>query len=304
MNKIFFLSSLIFFTINISYGYGQYVSDTRQLNEAPADYQRIVRYDLKDRDLIGLSGNGRYSGTMTFAPWSDATGGENYQLNFNTDGIFFRQGLSGNSWGNWRNVVIANSNGVISADAGAGALQLKPGKNDHSYLEIYARSNSPLLRSAWLGYGKASGIDLTAQNEIPNGNINLITSNGNVGIDTHTPKEKLSVNGKIRAHEVKVETSNWPDYVFEEGYQVGKLEELESYIKIHKHLPDMPSAKEVETNGIALGEMVKLQQLKIEELTLHLIEKDKQFIKLKQADEMKALALLQILERLKKLEKN
>lgn len=66
----------------------------------------------------------------------------------------------------------------------------------------------------------------------------------------------------------------------------------------------MPSAKEVETNGIALGEMVKLQQQKIEELTLHLIEKDKQIIRLKQADEMKALALSQILERLKKLEKN
>jgi len=131
-----------------------------------------------------------------------------------------------------------------------------------------------------------------------------ISGKGDIGIGTITPKEKLSVNGKIRAHEIKVETANWPDYVFEEGYQVGKLEELESYIKTHKHLPNMPSAKELEANGIALGEMVKLQQQKIEELTLHLIEKDKQLIKLNQADEKKALVLSQILERLKKLEKN
>jgi hypothetical protein len=131
-----------------------------------------------------------------------------------------------------------------------------------------------------------------------------ISGKGDIGIGTTTPREKLSVNGKIRTHEIKVETSNWPDYVFEEGYQVVKLNELESYIKTHRHLPDMPSAKEVETNGIALGEMVKLQQQKIEELTLHLIEKDKQLIKLKQADETKALVLSQILERLKKLEKN
>lgn len=103
-----------------------------------------------------------------------------------------------------------------------------------------------------------------------------IYANGNVGIGTGTPNEKLAVNGKIRAKEIKVEASNWPDYVFEEGYNIGTLKGLESYIKTNKHLPDMPSAKEVEANGIALGEMVKLQQQKIEELTLHLIEKNKQ----------------------------
>lgn len=130
----------------------------------------------------------------------------------------------------------------------------------------------------------------------------VIDGVGNVGMGTLTPNEKLSVKGRIRAQEVKVETSNWPDYVFDDTYQTGTLKDLESYIRLHKHLPDMPSAKELETNGVDLGGMLKLQQQKIEELTLHLIEKDKQIIKLKQADEMKALALLQIIERLKKLE--
>ncbi|MCX2495310.1 hypothetical protein OQX63_17600 [Pedobacter sp. PF22-3] len=103
-----------------------------------------------------------------------------------------------------------------------------------------------------------------------------ILGNGNMGIGVNSPTDKLAVNGNIRAKEIKVEATNWPDYVFAEGYKIGKLEELESYIKTHKHLPGMPSAQEVEVNGIAVSEMLKLQQKKIEELTLHLIEKDKQ----------------------------
>jgi hypothetical protein len=102
-----------------------------------------------------------------------------------------------------------------------------------------------------------------------------VAAGGNVGIGISTPREKLSVNGNIRAREIKVQATDWPDYVFEEGYQVGTLKALESYIKTNKHLPGMPSAKEVEANGIGVSKMLKLQQQKIEELTLHLIEKDK-----------------------------
>jgi hypothetical protein len=112
-----------------------------------------------------------------------------------------------------------------------------------------------------------------------------ISGKGDVGIGTTTPREKLSVNGKIRAQEIKVETANWPDYVFAEGYKVGTLEELESYIKANKHLPEIPSAKEIETNGLVLGELVKLQQKKIEELTLQLIELNKKVLALQQQNQ-------------------
>ncbi|WP_133248492.1 hypothetical protein [Pedobacter yonginense] len=100
--------------------------------------------------------------------------------------------------------------------------------------------------------------------------------NGNVGIGTITPKEALSVNGNIRAREVKVETRDWPDYVFEEGYKVGTLGELETYIKANKHLPGIADAKNIEENGISVSETIKAQQKIIEELTLHLIEKEKE----------------------------
>ncbi|WP_140418733.1 hypothetical protein [Pedobacter sp. AJM] len=114
------------------------------------------------------------------------------------------------------------------------------------------------------------------QTETPDQQVMTWQYNGNVGIGTTTPIERLSVNGNIRSKEVKVEASNWPDYVFLPEYQLPTLTQIAEQIKLKGHLPDMPSAKEVEANGIALGEMNKLLLKKVEELTLHLIEKEKQ----------------------------
>ncbi|TKC05240.1 hypothetical protein [Pedobacter frigoris] len=103
----------------------------------------------------------------------------------------------------------------------------------------------------------------------------LIRNDGNVGIGTTIPNAKLAVNGNIRAKEIKVETANWPDYVFLPSYKVPTLQEIEKHIKDHGHLPGIPSASEVKANGVDLGDMnAKLLQ-KIEELTLHLIEQNK-----------------------------
>lgn len=109
-------------------------------------------------------------------------------------------------------------------------------------------------------------------------NVYGTTSNymqGNLGIGRRNPTEKLEVNGTIRAKEIKVEAAPWPDYVFAESYDLPSLKETENFIKTNKHLPDMPNAQDVEANGVALGEMNRLLLQKVEELTLHLIEKDK-----------------------------
>ena len=107
-------------------------------------------------------------------------------------------------------------------------------------------------------------------------NIFSVNRNGNVGIGTVSPSAKLSVNGNIRAKEIKVETASWPDYVFTREYILPSLAETEKHIKEKGHLSGIPSAKEAEANGIDLGEMnAKLLQ-KIEELTLHLIDMKKE----------------------------
>ncbi|AZI24051.1 hypothetical protein EA772_01335 [Pedobacter sp. G11] len=99
---------------------------------------------------------------------------------------------------------------------------------------------------------------------------------GNVGIGTNIPDAKLAVNGLIHTKEVKVDLQNWPDYVFDEKYKIWPLEDLERYIKVNRHLPDVPTAIEVEKNGVKLGEMNKVLLKKIEEITLHLIAKDQE----------------------------
>jgi hypothetical protein len=105
------------------------------------------------------------------------------------------------------------------------------------------------------------------------GVINVINT-GNVGIGTTTTgSNKLAVEGTIAARKIKVtQASPWPDFVFDSSYQLPSLWEIKNYVTVNKHLPDVPSAKEVEKNGQDLGEMNRVLLQKVEELTLHLIE--------------------------------
>lgn len=105
----------------------------------------------------------------------------------------------------------------------------------------------------------------------PNSFIGIGTENFNDGNDIY----KLSVNGAIRAHRVKVYTT-WADFVFEKDYKLPTLEEVEKHIQEKGHLIDIPSAKEVEEKGIELGEMNKKLLQKVEELTLYIIEMNKE----------------------------
>jgi hypothetical protein len=101
-------------------------------------------------------------------------------------------------------------------------------------------------------------------------------NNGNVGVGTDAPSEKLSVNGNVRAKKVIVTQNGWSDYVFNDDYKLKPLSEVEVFIKRNKHLPDIPSAKEVEEKGISVGDNQALLLKKIEELTLYVIELKKE----------------------------
>ncbi|WP_338195628.1 hypothetical protein [Flagellimonas marinaquae] len=130
---------------------------------------------------------------------------------------------------------------------------------------------------------------------------------GNVGIGTsNTQGYMFAVAGSMVAESVKVELEgNWPDFVFEKNYTLLSLKEVEAFINKNGHLPNVPSAEEIKNNGIDLGEMDATLLQKIEELTLHSIQQQKEIESLKEinqklSDQNKVLLLLQ--ERLAKLE--
>lgn len=103
-----------------------------------------------------------------------------------------------------------------------------------------------------------------------------ISNSGNVGIGTRTPDDKLTVKGRIHAEEVKVDLSvPGPDYVFKEGYDLKSLEEVQEHIQENGHLPNIPSAQEMEENGVELGILNMKLLEKIEELTLYIIDINK-----------------------------
>jgi len=126
-----------------------------------------------------------------------------------------------------------------------------------------------------------------------NGTLVLNGNNSNgVAIGTQIPANgyKLSVDGKIIAEEVRVQLSGaWPDYVFDPGYALMKLDVLKAFIHDKKHLPGIPSAEEMHNDGLALGEIQIRQMQKIEELTLHIIALHEQMNKM----EAKLLACCQ-----------
>ena len=126
--------------------------------------------------------------------------------------------------------------------------------NDHQYFGFGV--NSSTLRyqvdATTTDHVFYAGTSSTVSNELMR-----IKGNGNVTIGVTTPATgyKLTVAGKIMCTELKVQLQPFPDYVFEKNYKLKTLKEVENHIDTYKRLPGMPSAKEVESSGMNVGEM-------------------------------------------------
>jgi len=184
------------------------------------------------------------------------------------------------------------------------SVKLNVGDN-HMFLDYNQDSDantSHILHIRNLANGTSSDNDI----RFSTGGAERITikSGGNIGIGTIDPKEKLSVNGTILSKKVRVSIApgDWSDYVFASGYNLQSLIEVETFIKANKHLPDVPSAKEVVANGLDLGDMDATLLKKVEELTLYLIQENKDKEALKKENKELRSTLDEVLARLKKLE--
>ncbi|HNI43975.1 MAG TPA: hypothetical protein PK230_04705, partial [Chitinophagales bacterium] len=153
--------------------------------------------------------------------------------------------------------------GYFSQSSSDGGLDIASGNDNQSYIDFKGSAN---LSSDFMGrilYRDSDGF--------------YVSSNG---------PNTFNVNGRLRAKEIKVELGGlWADYVFAQDYCLRPLAEVEQYIKEHQHLPNIPSATTVETEGIEIASMVAKQMEKIEELTLYMIDMDKKLAALQNENE-------------------
>lgn len=209
-----------------------------------------------------LNSNG-YVGVATTSPTS--TLDVNGTMNVGTTTKIKFSNWSGGK-GAWIDIPVASgvASGIGSGGIGANAWIGYAGVNNQWFTGslvgdiCYRNSNGKLL------FGNTS----TAPT--------MTISSNKIGIGTLSPDALLTVNGTIHAKEIQIDLKgSLADYVFSADYNLMSLTDIENYVKDNHHLPDMPSAKDVENNGLNVGEMQNKLLQKIEELTLHMIEQQK-----------------------------
>jgi len=162
-------------------------------------------------------------------------------------------------------------------------------------------SNNGIRIKSYTAYSTEGALDINTASDITTAGWKLLTVknqnvlksyidkdggawfNSSVGIGTTSTADtnyRLFVFKGVRTRKVKVDQSTWADYVFQSGYKLRPLQDLEKFIKENNHLPEVPSTKEIEENGLDLGDNQVLLLKKIEELTLYVIEQNNKLMEL------------------------
>ena len=154
--------------------------------------------------------------------------------------------------------------------------------NDGKGIDLFSQNGNGYIKTDTdgmdliLGAGFWGGTGST-----PSNTRFVLKPDGKIGIGTASPQSLLAVNGTITAKKVVVTSTGWPDYVFGDDYNLMPLAEVAAYIATNGRLPEVPSAEEVAASGLSLGESQALLLKKIEELTLYMIQIQKENVALK-----------------------
>lgn len=251
-------------------------------------YKETHSETTNDFGLINLEiGNGTpVSGTFSSIAWGtndyfvkiemDANGGTSYQHLGTSQllsvpyALYAENTANGSSqWSqNGSDIYFNGGNVGIGVTSPEEELEISSNANTNIRLRIEGATNNP----DYSIYVSEAGNRFSIGRFGISDEFNI--KDGNVGIGTTNPTHKLSVVGTIRSYEVIVNTG-WSDFVFKPDYQLPTLSKLEQFINDNGHLPEIPSAEEVETNGVKLGNISSKLLQKIEELTLYTIDQQK-----------------------------
>jgi hypothetical protein len=236
---------------------------------------------------LSFNGNGNQDG-LFIQRTNTATNSSELRVNIGDDGVAgdkFNVGYYPSSGGAWKSNFIVQANGQVGVGTSQVNSELSVGTQHGTKLSV---GNAQWGQTSIITTGTDALYGDYTEIKVPGSSFNnsfiRMSSNGNVGIGTvvlDTPYV-LAVNGKIRSKGLRVESGNWADFVFEPGYKMRTLNEVEKFIEANKHLPEMPTTADVQKNGQDVGEVqVKLLQ-KIEELTLYAIEQNKKITALEE----------------------
>jgi hypothetical protein len=228
---------------------------TTDANDLPFVTSNLERMRIKANGDITVAGNITANGNITF--------GLNTQILFGGDG---NHGLVAYDIDGIMNPTFAGKkiNGPVLFGFGGGAL---------GSVNNLVTPTAQTIALQWDNYGL-----ITMNSSSPSGDALIINDASST---TPVNNFKVKSNGKVYAREVIVSLNGFPDYVFKKDYHLLPLEEVKEYIDANHHLPNMPTASEVEKDGANLGEIQRVSVEKIEELTLYMIEMKKELEKQK-----------------------
>ena len=284
------------------------VEDCRHVttDDVPYSSGRVIRAQLKPTTALGHN----YGMNLSLSPHSTGGWGYEIQLNFTWSGVVFRRSTDTFGWTPWVKFIMEDTSGDIYSTRNIiarGLLSL----GNHADTErmglgsqLYFRGNgfntdeiwaakynvSPDVSELRFSLGDDTGdrfvVGYTpAGTEIYRPHF-VVQNDGKVGIGTVNPYYNLDVNGTLRAKEIKVNLNSGADFVFDPGYQLKPLDEVQKFIKENRHLPEIPTAEEMTNGDTDLGVLqMKLLQ-KIEELTLYTIRQQEMIEKQQQTIEV------------------
>jgi hypothetical protein len=240
------------------------VGNVALYSNTTGDLNTAIGYQALQYNTTGnyntANGHGTlYSNTTGTFNTASGDGALNENTTGNYNAVYGSQALLYNNTGN-NNVAIGDSAGNKSIGSGNIYIGKRAGCYETGDNKLYIGNDS----NKTIIYGDMSTGQLLLGNQQPT-------------VYTFKGTRTLNVLGGILSDSVRVSPgANWADYVFANGYQLKPLGELENFIKINQHLPNVPSAADVANNGIELGAMNAKLLEKIEELTLYILQQQKQ----------------------------